>query len=96
MLHNVIDRAVQVYGAAGLTDDTPLSLMYRTGTFRWGQGRTLLWGVALISRCRLVSLSHAARCARIYDGPDEVHIKNAAARVLMDYANGVTWDFGTR
>ena len=29
MLHNVIDRAVQVYGAMGLTDDTPLSRMYR-------------------------------------------------------------------
>ncbi len=25
MLHNVVDRAVQVYGAKGLTDDTPLS-----------------------------------------------------------------------
>ena len=52
--------------------------------------------MALIGRCRLVTLSHAARFARIYDGPDEVHIKNAAARILMDYANGVTWDFGTR
>ena len=30
MLHNVVDRAVQVYGAAGVTDDTPLSHMYRT------------------------------------------------------------------
>jgi alkylation response protein AidB-like acyl-CoA dehydrogenase len=29
MLHNVIDRAVQVHGALGLTDDTPLSRMYR-------------------------------------------------------------------
>lgn len=29
MLHDVIDRAVQVHGAAGLTDDTPLSRMYR-------------------------------------------------------------------
>ncbi len=29
MLHNVIDRAIQVYGAKGLTDDTPLSRMYR-------------------------------------------------------------------
>ena len=25
MLHDVIDRAIQVHGAAGLTDDTPLS-----------------------------------------------------------------------
>jgi len=29
MLHNVVDRAVQAHGAAGLTDDTPLSMMYR-------------------------------------------------------------------
>lgn len=33
MLHNVIDRAVQVHGAAGLTDDTPLSFMYRAARF---------------------------------------------------------------
>lgn len=29
MLNNVIDRAIQVFGAAGLTDDTPLSRMFR-------------------------------------------------------------------
>ncbi|MEU8245609.1 acyl-CoA dehydrogenase family protein [Nonomuraea sp. NPDC048916] len=28
-LHNVIDRAIQVYGAMGLTGDTPLDRMYR-------------------------------------------------------------------
>lgn len=28
-LWNVLDRAIQVYGAEGLTDDTPLSWMYR-------------------------------------------------------------------
>ena len=33
MLHDVIDRALQVHGAAGLTDDTPLSAMYRTARF---------------------------------------------------------------
>ncbi|MCL2542248.1 MAG: acyl-CoA dehydrogenase family protein [Nocardioidaceae bacterium] len=32
-LHNVVDRALQVYGAEGLTDDTPLSRMYRTARF---------------------------------------------------------------
>ena len=53
MLHDVIDRAVQAHGAAGLTDDTPLSHMYR-----------------------------AARFARIYDGPDEVHIHTVARRLL--------------
>ncbi|MEU4641449.1 acyl-CoA dehydrogenase family protein [Micromonospora sp. NPDC047465] len=33
MLHNVVDRAVQVFGAAGVTDDTPLSHMYRAARF---------------------------------------------------------------
>ncbi|HEX2895229.1 MAG TPA: acyl-CoA dehydrogenase family protein [Marmoricola sp.] len=32
-LNRVVDRALQVYGAAGLTDDTPLSRMYRTARF---------------------------------------------------------------
>ena len=53
MLHNVIDRAIQVHGAQGLTDDLPLSRMYRH-----------------------------AREARIYDGPDEVHIQSTARRIL--------------
>ena len=53
MMHNVIDRAIQVHGAKGLTDDTPLSLMYRH-----------------------------AREARIYDGPDEVHVQSVARRIL--------------
>ena len=64
MLHDVIDRAVQAYGAAGLTDDTPLSHMYR-----------------------------AARFARIYDGPDEVHISSVARRLLKTYRDGGTWHF---
>ena len=67
MLHNVIDRAIQVHGAKGLTDDTPLSLMYRH-----------------------------AREARIYDGPDEVHIQSVARRILKNYDNGPGWDFGER
>lgn len=68
MLHNVVDRAIQVYGAAGLTDDTPLSRMYRH-----------------------------AREARIYDGPDEVHIQSVAKQVLKRYRdNGQGWDFGER
>lgn len=29
VLHSVVDKAVQVFGAAGLTDDHPLSLFYR-------------------------------------------------------------------
>jgi alkylation response protein AidB-like acyl-CoA dehydrogenase len=33
MLHDAIDRAIQCYGAAGLTDDTPLSFMYRAARF---------------------------------------------------------------
>ncbi|KAA9152676.1 acyl-CoA dehydrogenase [Amycolatopsis acidicola] len=55
MLHDVIDRAIQVHGAEGLTDDTPLSRMYRH-----------------------------AREARLYDGPDEVHIQSTARRLLRD------------
>ncbi len=66
MLHNVIDRAIQVYGAAGLSDDTPLSRMYRH-----------------------------AREARIYDGPDEVHIQATARRILNRYRDGGAGiDFG--
>ena len=33
MLHNVIDRAIQVYGAAGVTTDFPLERMYRHARF---------------------------------------------------------------
>ena len=33
MLHNVIDRAIQVHGAKGVTEDTPLERMYRTARF---------------------------------------------------------------
>ncbi len=66
MLHNVIDRAIQVHGAKGLTPDTPLHIMYRH-----------------------------AREARIYDGPDEVHIISVGKRLLKAYAgNGPGIDFG--
>lgn len=68
MLHNVIDRAIQVFGAEGLTDNTPLSRMYRH-----------------------------AREARIYDGPDEVHVQSVARQLLQPYARaGFGWDFGER
>ncbi|MCR9078959.1 MAG: acyl-CoA dehydrogenase family protein [Hyphomonadaceae bacterium] len=67
MLHNAIDRAIQVHGAMGVTEDTPLELMYRH-----------------------------ARAARIYDGPDEVHVMNSARRILRTYSNGGTFDFGLR
>jgi len=33
MLHNVVDRAIQVFGAKGLTNDTPLTVMYRSARF---------------------------------------------------------------
>jgi alkylation response protein AidB-like acyl-CoA dehydrogenase len=67
MLHNVIDRAIQVFGAKGVTEDTPLERMYRS-----------------------------ARFARIYDGPDEVHITTTARRILSSYRRGDGWDFGLR
>ena len=59
MLHDVIDRAIQVFGAMGLTADTPLELMYRH-----------------------------ARAARIYDGPDEVHVQSVAKRLLSRHKDG--------
>jgi alkylation response protein AidB-like acyl-CoA dehydrogenase len=66
MLNNVIDRAIQVHGARGLTPDTPLDMMYRH-----------------------------AREARIYDGPDEVHIESVAKRLLRTYRDGGGgFDFG--
>ena len=57
VLYNVIDRAIQVYGALGYSADLPLEHMYR-----------------------------AARAARIYDGPDEVHRQTVARRTLRNYA----------
>jgi len=33
MLHNVIDRAIQVHGALGVTSDTPLEFMYREARY---------------------------------------------------------------
>jgi alkylation response protein AidB-like acyl-CoA dehydrogenase len=33
MLHNAIDRAIQVHGAKGVTADTPLERMYRQARF---------------------------------------------------------------
>ncbi|MBT4522655.1 MAG: acyl-CoA dehydrogenase, partial [Halieaceae bacterium] len=33
MLHNVVDRAIQVHGALGVTSDTPLERMYREARF---------------------------------------------------------------
>lgn len=33
MLHNVIDRAIQVHGALGVTGDTPLEFMYREARY---------------------------------------------------------------
>jgi alkylation response protein AidB-like acyl-CoA dehydrogenase len=53
-LQTVLDRAVQVHGAAGLLDDhLPLAWFYRH-----------------------------ERAARIYDGPDEVHLTSIARRIL--------------
>jgi alkylation response protein AidB-like acyl-CoA dehydrogenase len=67
MLHNVVDRAIQVYGGAGVTSDYPLERMYR-----------------------------AARFARIYDGPDEVHRVTVSRLILREYDRGRGWDFGLR
>ncbi len=56
VLHDVIDRAIQVHGSLGFSTDLPLEHMYR-----------------------------AARAARIYDGPDEVHKVTVARQVLKGY-----------
>jgi acyl-CoA dehydrogenase len=56
VLHDVIDRAIQIHGSLGYTTDLPLEGMYR-----------------------------AARAARIYDGPDEVHKVTVARQVLKGY-----------
>ncbi|MFI5427110.1 acyl-CoA dehydrogenase family protein [Aeromicrobium sp. UC242_57] len=45
----VIDRAIQVHGGAGVSDDTPLAAM-------WGWHRAM----------------------RLFDGPDEVHLRAIA------------------
>ena len=50
---NVIDRAIQVHGGLGISDDVPLARMYG-------------WHRAL----------------RIFDGPDEVHLRTIARREL--------------
>ena len=65
MVHDVIDAAIQVHGAAGVSEDFPLERMYR-----------------------------AARFARIYDGPDEVHIESVGKRLLRSYVHGEPYDFG--
>ncbi|MCW2947251.1 MAG: acyl-CoA dehydrogenase [Actinoallomurus sp.] len=52
----VIDRAIQVHGGMGVSDDVPLAMM-------WTQ----------------------ARAMRIFDGPDEVHVRSVARGELKDY-----------
>jgi len=49
----VIDRAIQVHGGAGVSDDVPLAAMY-------GWHRSM----------------------RIFDGPDEVHLRSIAKAEL--------------
>jgi acyl-CoA dehydrogenase len=53
MACNVIFRAIQVHGAAGISDDTPLATLYG-------------WH----------------RAMRLFDGPDEVHMRAIARAEL--------------
>ncbi len=64
VLQAVLDRAIQVHGAYGLTDATPLA-------FWWAHERG----------------------ARIYDGPDEVHLSSLGRSLLKRAASrhGVPW-----
>lgn len=57
VLHDVIDRAIQIHGSLGFSSDLPLESMYR-----------------------------AARAARLYDGPDEVHRDSVAKAYLKAYS----------
>ncbi len=50
---SVVDRAIQVHGGAGVSDDVPLARMYAN-----------------------------TRAMRIFDGPDEVHIRSIARQEL--------------
>jgi acyl-CoA dehydrogenase len=62
---NVIDRAIQVHGAAGVNDDLPLARLYG-------------WH----------------RAMRLFDGPDEVHMRTIAraelGRAKSSFASAVT------
>jgi acyl-CoA dehydrogenase len=53
MACNVLDRAIQVHGAAGISDDVPLARLYG-------------WH----------------RAMRLFDGPDEVHMRTIARTEL--------------
>ncbi|GAB3682656.1 acyl-CoA dehydrogenase family protein [Actinocorallia lasiicapitis] len=52
----VVDRAIQIHGGAGVSDDFPLAQMYT-------------W----------------IRAMRIFDGPDEVHVRTVARQELRPY-----------
>lgn len=56
VLHDVVDRSMQLHGSLGFSTDLPLEAMYR-----------------------------AARAARFYDGPDEVHRDSVARQILRNY-----------
>ncbi|NMO02924.1 acyl-CoA dehydrogenase [Gordonia sp. TBRC 11910] len=54
---DVIDRAIQIHGGKGVTDDTPLAGLYAR-----------------------------ARAMRIFDGPDDVHLRSVAKNELAKYS----------
>jgi acyl-CoA dehydrogenase len=63
MAARVIDRAIQVHGGLGISDDVPLARMYG-------------WH----------------RAMRIFDGPDEVHMRSLArAELKRDHLAGPAW-----
>ena len=55
-VQRILDRAIQVFGGAGVSDDVPLAAMYG-------------WH----------------RAMRIFDGPDEVHVRSLARAELRKY-----------
>jgi acyl-CoA dehydrogenase len=50
-------------------------------------------GLGLTDRTPLANMHLAARGARIYDGPDEVHRMVVARRILRRFADGRPWEF---
>lgn len=64
---DVLDRAIQVHGGGGVSDDFPLAYFYA-------------W----------------ARCLRLADGPDEVHVRSVARQELTRHRPVLTVDTSSR
>ena len=78
MLHDVIDRAIQVHGANGVTDDTPLERMYRHARFaRIYDGPD---EVHRVSVARLILGGYAAAARAGTSAPEPPNVPRTPAR----------------